>query len=87
MRIARPSLLFDEASDSSHLEGAPDLIERVSVVADNLARLGHVPEFFGQLEQGQLPSGTLRDGHSVLRSLAFEDPKVPRRTGWSPFAF
>jgi hypothetical protein len=52
---------------ATDLEGALDLVERVAVVAHDAAGLGAVAQFLGQVEQGQLPSGTLRQGgHQVL---------------------
>ena len=56
---ARAATLFDQGGDSAGLEGALDLVERVTVVAHDLARLGDVAEFLGQLQQRELALGTL----------------------------
>jgi hypothetical protein len=73
MWSAWSTLLLDERVHAADLKRALDLIERVAVVAHDArvahdaAGLGHVAQFLGQLEQGQLPSGTLRQGgHAVL---------------------
>lgn len=56
---AGTAALFDEGGDPAHLEGATDLVERVAVVAHDLAGAGDVAEFIGQLQQRQLAFGTL----------------------------
>jgi len=55
------AFLFDQGSDAADLEGTTNLVEGVAVITHYLAGLGHVAEFFGQLQQGQFPLGTLRE--------------------------
>src|SRR5262245_27747789 len=70
VRSARPATLLDQGGGSSHLEGALDLVERVAVVAHDLAGLRDVPQLGGELQQRQLPSGTLwQGGHRVSSSV------------------
>ena len=57
--VPRASFLFDQGADAADLEGAADLVESVSVIAHDLAGRGHVAEFLGQLQQGELAFGTL----------------------------
>lgn len=59
---AQARALFDHRGDAAGLEGTLDLVERVAVVAHQLAGLGHIAEFFGQLQQGRLALGTLGCG-------------------------
>lgn len=59
MGAARPALLLDEAGDTGGLEGALDLVERVAVIAHELACPGDVAEFLGQLQQRELALGNL----------------------------
>lgn len=58
----RATPLFDEGGDAAGLEGALDIVERIAVLAHQLASLGHVAEFLGQLQQRQLALGTLGCG-------------------------
>src|SRR6185312_667580 len=68
MRVPRPALLLDERGDAADLKRALHLVERVAVVAHDLAGLGHVAQLLSELQQGQFPSGTLAGGgHSVLQ--------------------
>jgi len=65
MRVFRSALVLDERSDASDLEGSSDFVERVPMVAHDLAGFGDVSELLGEFEQRQFPSGTLgRGGHS-----------------------
>ena len=59
MGMLRPPALLDQGGNAADLEGLLDLGESVAVIAHDLAGLGHVAEFLGQLQQGQLPLGTL----------------------------
>src|SRR5690606_37752206 len=61
MGVAWAAFLFDQGSDAADLEGTTNLVEGVAVITHYLAGLGHVAEFFGQLQQGQFPLGTLRE--------------------------
>jgi hypothetical protein len=61
MRISRTAALLDEGGNAADLERTTDLVERIAMIAHDLAGSGDVPELFGQLQQGQLPLGTLRE--------------------------
>ena len=52
--MARSAAALHQAGDAAHLEGAPGLVERVTVVAHDLAGLGNVAQFLGQLQQDSL---------------------------------
>ena len=70
------------AADAADLERALDLVERVAVVAHDLAGLGDVAELVGELQQRQLPSGTLwQGGHLGLLLVVgwFSDSNLPRK--------
>lgn len=54
MRIACAAPAFDQPGHAAGLEGPADLVERVPVVAHDLAGAGHVARFIGQLQQGEL---------------------------------
>jgi hypothetical protein len=77
---AGPTLLLDEVRHATHLEGAPDLVERVAVVAHDLAGLGDIAGLLGELEQGELPSSTLRNGGHLVFAVfgVWRFPKYPR---------
>jgi hypothetical protein len=62
MGPSRAALLFDQRAGAAHLKGALDLVERVAVVAHDLAGLREVSEFFGELQQRELSFGTLGHG-------------------------
>jgi hypothetical protein len=55
MRIGRTTLLLDERSHATDLEGALHLVERVAVIAHQFAGLRDVAELFGELRQRQCP--------------------------------
>ena len=65
VRAAGPAPLLDEGGHPADLEGAPDFIERVPVVAHDAAGLGDVLQFLGKMQQRELASSTLsQGGHS-----------------------
>src|SRR5262249_1010813 len=88
VRTARTAPLLDQPGRAAHLERPLDLVERVAVVAHDLAGLGDVAELRGELEQGELPSGTLWQGSHRVSSMGsglFSDSQsTPGRTGWLP---
>jgi hypothetical protein len=51
VRVARSALLLDERGHAADLEGALHLVERVAVVAHQLAGFRHVAELFCELQQ------------------------------------
>ena len=55
----RAALLLGQRRGAADVEGALHLVERVAVVAHDLAALGDVAQFFSELEQRELSSGTL----------------------------
>lgn len=59
MRIARAAFFFDQRGDATDLEGTAHLVERIAVIAHQLAGLGDVAELLGQLQLGQFSLGTL----------------------------
>jgi hypothetical protein len=68
VRVARAALLLDECGHAANLEGALHLVERVAVVAHQLAGFRNIAELLSELQQGQFPSGTVAGGgHSVLQ--------------------
>ena len=88
VRVARAALLLDERGDAADLEGALHLVERIAVVAHQLAGLRDVAELLSELQQGQLPSGTVAGGgHSVLQGFGLWRFQNTLRTGWPPLRF
>jgi hypothetical protein len=81
--MAGASALRDHRAHATHLEGAADLVERVAVVAHDLAGLAGVVQFLGKLQQGKLAFGTLGDsGHRWSPgSLRFGDANLPGAAG------
>jgi hypothetical protein len=51
VRVLRSAPFLHQRSHASDLEGAAHLVERVAVIAHELAGLGHVAELLGQLQQ------------------------------------
>lgn len=69
MRIARAGQTVDQPGRAIRLKGAPDLIELLSAVADDLTGLRDITEIGRQIEQTELPACyLLLRGHVVLRS-------------------
>lgn len=72
MWISGAAALLDQGGDAANFEGFLELVEAVSLVAHDLARLGGVAKLRGQLKQRVLPLGTLLNGgHRVFFSTRF----------------
>src|SRR5690606_28491274 len=87
---ARASLPLEQRLDASDLEGALDLVEGVAVVAHNAARLATLPSSLSELEQGQLSSGALWQGHSgslLGLFVCLATANLTQRTEWPAYAF
>jgi hypothetical protein len=51
MGVFGAAALLDQGANATDLKGAADLVKGIAVVAHDLAGLGHVAEFLGQLQQ------------------------------------
>ena len=89
VRAARTALLLDQRVHAADLERALDLVERVAVVAHDLAGLGHVPQFLGELSNDNFLR--VLCGRAVIGCASGEwvsgDSQSTRRAGWPLFCF
>ena len=59
VRIFRSPSLLDQSCNATDFEGLLDLVEGITMVVHDLAGLGDVAQYLGELQQWEIALGTL----------------------------